>query len=76
MLDLSFIPAPKHAGQAAYQARVMERALTLWGDGYRYSYGGDLWPDSAFQQHVYGVTSPDGDTYIVNTLENTCECVC
>jgi len=65
-----YIPAPKTAQEALQQARVNERAATLWQGGYSWERmtGCQAGP-------WYLVTGPDGQTYNVDPLLNyKCSC--
>jgi len=65
-----YIPAPKTVQEALQQARVNERAATLWQDGYSWERvtGCKAGP-------WYRVTGPDGQTYNVDPLLNyQCSC--
>ena|SRR5579871_3222095 len=69
MLDLSFIPAPKDAQDAAFQVRVLERGKRLIEDGYKLN-------EWETRPGTYFVHSPKGDSYIVDTTLNDCTCEC
>ncbi len=64
-----FIPTPKDAQQAAFQARIMARGEKLIADGYK------IKPFTTVAG-CYFVHSPEGACYMVDTLANRCNCPC
>jgi hypothetical protein len=64
------IPAPKNAADALHQARVLDRAVNLAADSYR-------WEPSC-GRFIYDVFKPGNDgpfeSYVVNLFEQTCTC--
>ncbi len=63
------VPAPKNPQDAALQARVLQRALYLWQDGYDYDAVTELQAVAYYLVH-----SPEGKTYTVDPLIGTCDC--
>lgn len=60
------IPTPRNASEAAYQARVQERANRLFADGYRATYHK--------ADDVILVQSDEGNTYRVGVVFEDCDC--
>ena len=60
------LPTPRNAGEAAYQARVQDRANRLFADGYRARYLAD--------EDVILVQSDEGSTYRVGVVFEDCDC--
>jgi hypothetical protein len=63
------VPTPKTAAEAALQARVLQRAIILFHEGYTYEVE-TLLQSGAY----YRVTSPEGTQYTVDPLIGTCTC--
>jgi uncharacterized Zn finger protein len=70
-MNFSFIPTPRNASEAAFQARVMDRANSLKADGYRLLLAADV---TGYEW--YNVITPEGKQYTVDFLANTCGCEC
>jgi hypothetical protein len=59
---------PVTASQAAFIARVVERARTL------FTAGGYTWHIADDDPCLFGVCGPQGQCYVVHMKENTCSC--
>ena len=75
-MRFDFIPEPTTVQQAAFQARVMGRAETLFADGYIATWGEDMYPGDTHMLPLVSVVGPDMQTYLVNLFTNTCTCEC
>lgn len=67
------ISTPRNPVEAAYQARVMDRAACLWADGYTCKSARDMFPDLHLWD-LFLVTSPTGKHYVVDGTFGTCDC--